>query len=465
MIRNRCFDIACLLLLALGIALTFALPALGRAGIVTPARNDAYLGRLFQSGTVHTIDIEHDDWNGFIARAPEEEYIRVDITIDGERFSGVGLRAKGNNSLGHVARRGLARYSLKIEFDHYEDSLSYHGLDKLSLDAAFQDNSYLKNYLALDMMRFMGVPTPATSFVFVTVNGEAWGLFLAIEEAEDAFAERIWGEGHGMLYKPDYRSLEDENADVALRYIGDDPELYPGIFETARFPATRVDERRLVRSLEVLASGVDLERAVNVDEVLRYFAVQVFCANLDSYLGSTGHNYLLYEEHGVMEMVPWDYNLAFGTYALGRKELPDDAAAYVNLPIDEPAASEVIAERPLFSQLIRVDEYRERYHGYLDELLVSYVDSGRLAQTIAQARELIAPYVTKDPTAFVSYDEFLAGIEAIEQFCMLRADSIRGQLAGTIPTTLDGQTERPESLVDASELDLTDLGELSDLDQ
>ena len=137
----------------------------------------------------------------------------------------------------------------------------------------------------------------------------------------------------------------------------------------------------------------------------------------------------------------------------------------MNLPIDEPAASEVIAERPLFSQLIRVDEYRERYHGYLDELLVSYVDSGRLAQTIAQARELIAPYVTKDPTAFVSYDEFLAGIEAIEQFCMLRADSIRGQLAGTIPTTLDGQMERPESLVDASELDLTDLGELSDLDQ
>ena len=39
-----------------------------------------------------------------------------------------------------------------------------------------------------------------------------------------------------MLYKTDYRSLEDENADVALRYIGDDPVLYPGIFETARLP-------------------------------------------------------------------------------------------------------------------------------------------------------------------------------------------------------------------------------------
>lgn len=464
MIRSRHFDIACIALLAFGIALPFALPELSRVGVVTPARNDTYLEKIFRLGSVHTINIEHSDWNGFITRAAEEEYDRVDVEIDGERFLGVGLRAKGNNSLGHVARRGLSRYSLKIEFDHFEKSLSYHGLDKLSLDAAFQDNSYLKNYIALDMMRFMGVPTPATSFVFVTVNGEAWGLFLAIEEAEDAFAERIWGQSHGMLYKPDYRSLEDENADVALRYIGSDPELYPGIFDTARFPATYADKQQLVRSLEVLASGSELERAVNVDEVLRYFAVQVFCANLDSYLGTTGHNYLLYEKHGVMEMVPWDYNLAFGTYALGRKELPDDAAPYVNLPIDEPAAPEVIAERPLFSQLMAVDEYRSRYHGYLDELLVSYVDGGRLAQIIAQTRELIAPYVAEDPTAFVTYDEFLVGVEAIEKFCMLRAESIRGQLVGTIPTTWNGQTEHPGGLVDASGLDLADLGELSDLD-
>ena len=465
MIRNRSFDIACVALLAFGIALVAALPALGRAGIVVPNRNDSYLEELFRADTMHTIDIEHDAWNSFIDQAAEERYERVDVTIDGERLSGVGLRAKGNNSLGHVARRGLERYSLKIEFDHFEDSLSYHGLDKLSLDAAFQDNSYLKNYLALDMMRFMGVPTPATSFVFVTVNGEAWGVFLAIEEVEDTFAERVWGQDHGMLYKPDYRSLEDENADVALRYIGDDPELYPGIFDSARFPTTYADEVRLVRSLRMLAAGSDLERAINVDEVLRYFAVQVFCANLDSYVGSTGHNYLLYENDGTLEMIPWDYNLAFGTYALGRKELPDEATPYVNLPIDEPAATEVLAKRPLFTQLMAVDEYRARYHSYLDELVETYVSSGQLAQTIAQARELIAPYVAQDPTAFVTYEEFLAGIDAIERFCMLRAESIRGQLTGDIPATWDGQRQHPKDLVDASALDLADLGELSDLDQ
>ena len=296
MLGSRFIDAVCIAALACAILLTGGLYAAGVAGIITPARDDDYLDLLFQQGRVHSIDIQIDDWDAFLATATTESYSRCDVAIDGETFTGVGLRAKGNNSLGHIAERGLSRYSLKIEFDHFDAGLTYHGLDKLSLDTSFQDNSYLKTYLALDMMRFMGVPAPATSFVQVSVNGEAWGLFLAIEEPEDAFAERIWGEGHGMLYKPDYRSLDDENADVALRYVNDDPASYPGIFESARFDATAVDEKRLVDALKALTTGErdEIERSVDVDEVLRYFAVQTFVANLDSYLGSTGHNYFLY---------------------------------------------------------------------------------------------------------------------------------------------------------------------------
>ena len=87
------------------------------------------------------------------------------------------------------------------------DGGNYYGLDKLSLDASFQDNSYLKTYMAYDMMAFMGVPTPLCSYAWVTVNGEDWGLFLAVEEPEEAFARRNFGKDYGQLYKPDYRSL------------------------------------------------------------------------------------------------------------------------------------------------------------------------------------------------------------------------------------------------------------------
>ncbi len=459
-------DTATAIALLCAVLLTAVFIVAGATGAIKPARADAYMERLFAAERVHTIDIVIDDWDAFIAAAPTETYTRCDLVIDGERIRGVGLRAKGNNSLGHMAERGLSRYSLKVEFDHYERGLTYYGLDKLSLDAAFQDNSYLKTYLAYDMMRHMGVPAPATSFTWVTVNGEPWGLFLAVEDPEDAYTERLWGAGHGALYKPDYRSLEDENADVALRYTDDDPASYPGIFDRARVALDPDAEGRLIEALRLLAAGdrASIERSVDVDLVLRYFAVQTFVANLDGYLGSTGHNYLLYEEDGRIAMLPWDYNLAFGTYALGRRELPDDAGTYVNLPIDEPAASEVLAERPLFTNLMAHAEYRDRYHAHLDEFVAGYVESGLLSERVATAVELIAPYVAEDPTAFCTYGEFLTGASTIEAFCQLRGQSVREQLAGGIPATWEGQAAAPASLVDASSIALEDLGELADLD-
>ena len=100
-----------------------------------------------------------------------------DIIIDGGKNRKGGNRAKGNNSLNLTEKYGHERYSLKVEFDHYVEGGSYLGLDKMSLDASFQDNSYMKNYLAYDMMSAMGVPAPLCSYVWVTVNGPGLGPF------------------------------------------------------------------------------------------------------------------------------------------------------------------------------------------------------------------------------------------------------------------------------------------------
>ena len=298
MIRHRQIDRLCALAMVLALVLTGLLFFGEALGLQPASAAPEYSYRLFDDSRVHTVDIQVEDWAQFIAEAPEEEYIPCTVSVDGEEFRQVGLRAKGNNSLRLTEEYGLARYSLKLEFDHYVDGGNYHGLDKFSLDASFQDNSYLKTYLVYDMMEYMGVPAPLRSFVWVTVNGSPWGLFLAIEEPEEAFARRNFGADHGQLYKPDYRSLAEENADVHLRYTTDDPADYPGIFENAKLDASAADQQRLVESLRLLNSGEQLEEAVDVEQVLRYFVGQVFVMNWDSYLGHTGHNYLLYEEEG-----------------------------------------------------------------------------------------------------------------------------------------------------------------------
>lgn len=449
----------------LAAALVLLLGLAGKAGAILPAgENPGYVSRLFDGSRVHRVDIQVEDWEAFLASAPEEEYIPVTVEIDGEAFRQVGLRAKGNNSLRLTAEYGLSRYSLKLEFDHYTDG-SYHGLDKLSLDASFQDNSYLKTWLAFDIMEFLGVPTPLRSFVWVTVNGQPWGLFLAVEEPEEAFARRNFGANHGQLYKPDYRSLAEENADVHLRYTTGEPEDYPGIFENAKLDPSAADRQRLVDSLKTLDSGQRLEEAVDVDEVLRYFVGQVFVMNWDSYLGHTGHNYLLYEEEGKLSMLPWDYNLAFGTYALGMTDPITDPNVLLNYPILTPAPGEHMTKRPLYHQLMQVEEYFQQYQAYFRWFLAEYVESGKLSAALWQAAELIAPYVKSDPTAFCSYEDHRLAVETLEEVCLLRAQSARGQLEGRYPATLGQQAQRPGEGVDASHVDLRDLGDFEDLEQ
>lgn len=61
----------------------------------------------------------------------------------------------------------------------------------------------MKDYLTYQMMEDFGVDSPLCSYVYLTVNGEDWGLYLAVEAVEESFLERNHGGGQGELYKPD----------------------------------------------------------------------------------------------------------------------------------------------------------------------------------------------------------------------------------------------------------------------
>ena len=226
----------------------------------------------------------------------------------------------------------------------------------------------MKTYLAYDMMRFMEVPAPLCSYVWVKVNGEDWGLYLAVEEPDTAFVKRNFGKDAGKLYKPDYRSLNDANKDIALQYTGEDFANYSNIFDNAVTDISNEDKERLIKALKDISSNQTIADAVNTNLTLKYFAVHVFTMNWDSYLGHTGHNYFLYEEDGKIAMLPWDYNLAFGTYALGMPEPVTDPNVLINYPISTPAPGNIMTQRPLYHNLMMNDDYFKEYRDNLAEI-------------------------------------------------------------------------------------------------
>jgi spore coat protein CotH len=497
----------------------------------------SYVTTLFDDTVVHTIDIEiaEADWNSLQENAAEEEYQLCAVTVDGEKLDNVAIRPKGNSSLSSVVSSDSERYSFKIDFNKYSDGLTYHGLDKLNLNNIISDNTYLKEYLSYDMMAYMGVAAPLASFVKVSVNGEYFGLYLAVEGVEEAFAQRNYGSDEGNIYKPDSMqiggdremggekpdmtnmpamgeppdgsqmpsggqaptgnqtgtatqttdtatSAPDQSSmpdfsqmgnmggasgnDVALIYSDDELSSYENIWEGAVFDVTTSDKERLINSIKQLNAGENLEEVVDVEAVLKYFVVHNFVDNYDSYTGSMKHNYYLREEDGQLSMIAWDYNLAFSNFSGGgmggstktTTASADEATILVNYPIDTPVSGTTMDERPLLNELLTNEAYLAQYHQYFQEFISGYFESGQCTATIDQATALISDDVKDDPTAFCTYDEYQAGVTVLEQFCTLRAESISGQLNGTIPATTEGQTAQPTALLDGSILDVSALG-------
>lgn len=243
--------------------------------------------------------------------------------------------------------------------------------------------------------------------------------------------------------------------DVSLIYSDEDYDSYANIFDNAKTDVTDADKDRLIDSLRQLNEQQNLEQILDMDEVIRYFVVHNFVCNFDSYTGSMIHNYYLYEEDGALSMIPWDYNLAFGGFMSSQ-----DATSLVNYPIDTPVSGGSVDSRPMLAWIFSDEEYTQLYHEYFSEFLACYFESGYFEEMMQQTYELIAPYVEKDPTKFCSYEEFETGFDTLVEFCQLRAQSVRGQLEGTVPSTSEGQQQADSQLVDASDLNISDMGSM-----
>ncbi len=169
------------------------------------------------------------------------------------------------------------------------------------------------------------------------------------------------------------------------------------------------NHQALFRFLDVLNKTPDdsfpeeIEKVLDVDQVLRYFAASVMLVHLDNYLGM-GHNYYLYEDNGRFTILPWDLNMAFGTF--GGSPMGGGAADFF---IDEPVSGNM-NDRPLVQRLLAHKPYLEKYHSYLEQMLTGCFAEGKIEARIDEIITLIRPYVEKDETKFVTMEQFESGI-------------------------------------------------------
>ncbi|ELC8442708.1 CotH kinase family protein [Clostridium perfringens] len=479
----------------------FALKSVNYTEAATTSGQYSNIETVLDKNTVTDINIKikDSDWDWLIENATDEEYRSADVTINGETFYNVGVRPKGNSSLSSVANDSTTdRYSLKIDFGQYVDGQTYHGIRKLALNNNISDATYMKEAISYDIYNFLGVPTPEYSYSNIKINGDEWGLYLAVEVIDERFVEKNYGELEGNLYKPETMGVgakkgegNDKNAmpdmkndqgkeggmmnppnmpnnpennnevnkpmnipnenqkaegdknqenvgmgqmpsmmggknnqGADLKYIDDNVSSYSTLRDSAVFKSTTDNDfENVIDMMKSLNDGIDIESHLNVDEILKYFAVNTFLVNLDSYSGGMYHNYYLYENNGVCEIIPWDLNMSFGGFSV------NSGSKAVNFPIDSPVTGN-LEDAPLIGKLLENDEYKEKYHGYLEKIANEYFKSGIFNITVTNNDKLIGDYVKIDPTAFYNYEEYKNAIKELLVFGNDRTKSVEAQLKG-----------------------------------
>lgn len=243
-----------------------------------------------------------------------------------------------------------------------------------------------------------------------------------------------------------------------LNYTDDDLDSYSTIWDGEITDTGKKDHKKVVEALKNISEGTNLETYMDIDNILKYMAVHTFVVNDDSLSGTMAHNYYLYEYNGKLNILPWDYNLSFGGMSMGggMGGQSSGATSVINDAIDTP-----FSITNFFDALLENAEYLEKYHEYLNDLVEKYVNGGEFEKTYNRIRSQIDELVEEDPTAFYTYEEYDQAAQLLCQVVNFRAESVKGQLDGTVPSTDDGQQEDSSSLIDGSDIDLSILGTMS----
>ena len=504
-----------------------------------------YATKIFGTDII-SIEIIADeaDWQEMLDNATSERYIMADVVVNGTKFQNVGVRPKGNSSLTQVAGTDSNRYSFRLQFDEYIKGQTCFGLESFVVNNMIGDNTYMKEYVSYELMQEIGVDTPYFGYSDIKVNGESWGLYLAVELYNESYEQRVFGDISGMLYnvksmdmggnqpkqqegnvptmpggqnsrpqRPDdasqqssgsQKNTQDNIGDQpfspsggnissdfnppsntdrsmfptqmdsevsgidrnfggkggrgssggSLEYTDDNTESYSAIFNNVVGKGTESDFQLVVQALKALSEGEKLETYFDIDQILRYLAAHTIVVNLDSYSSNMAQNYYIYERDGKITILPWDYNLAWGGFQSG------SVSSVINFPIDTPLSGVEMSSRPLIEKLFSNTEYLEKYHSYLQQLIDMYFSNGKFEGKINTLDALISNYVKNDATAFCTYEEYKSAVSTFITLGNLRAQSVQGQLDGTIPSTTTEQNTNTNQLISAEDLKLSDLGSM-----
>ena len=352
-------------------------------------------------------------------------WVPATIEFQGNTWTNVGVRYKGNSSLTSGWRSGTLKLPLKLDFDEFEDDYPeiddqrFYGFKQLSLANGFSDSSFLRDAATFGILEEAGLPAAETAFYEVILDYSegpvTLGLYTMIEVIDDTVVERYFGSNDGNIYEADgsaaslaastYSQIEQ-----SFQKENNEDEADWSDIETL-FDVLHSDQR----TSDPAAWRANLESIFDVDGFLEWLAISAVIQHWDAY-GAMSHNYYLYHDPdtGQLTWISWDHNMAMSAGMGGRGGRGPGTSS---VSLDK---ADVNDNWPLIRYLLDDPVYYALYVDYLAETVAGPFNPDHMAETYQTLAELIAPYAAAD----VGEAAFDAAVQQLIEHAYQRADAV-----------------------------------------
>jgi hypothetical protein len=333
----------------------------------------------------------------------------ADIDLDGQDFVRVGIRKKGfEGSL------STTKPALKVELDRNVAGQAFNDVTRFTFNNARADPSLAKQCLSFAFFNAAGIPAPRCNFAHIFVNGDDLGIFANVETVKEPFLARHFPSAAGKLWE------------------GTISDFWPGSWSGTFEPETDAaeDDRSeldatatALRTLTGDALLTELERYVDLDQFIRYWAAEAVVAHLDGY-HRNGNNYFVYIDPtiGRMHLFPWDADSDF--YPPG-----NDASIFA-------------ARMALARKLYNIPQTRMQYLTEVESLLDTVWQPQAYLDEITRMRTLLAPILIAAGMQD-ELNQMITSQRALRRWIAERDGIVRSQLSQPPPSLTDVQIVHP----------------------
>ncbi len=194
------------------------------------------------------------------------------------------VRLRGNAS--HWPEQNKMQF--EFSFDTNDPEGRFLGLKRVLLDAATFNRSFLRDRLALAIMRDAGVAAPCANNARLVLNGDYYGLFTNLEKVNKQFLKRNFENPDGNLYKRRGTKLGWER-----KTNEEDLDLSD------------------ITALKAADDLSELQAVMNLDQALLEWAAEAVVPNRDGAWAGGLNLYVYNDPLTGFNVIPWDLDDSF----------------------------------------------------------------------------------------------------------------------------------------------------------